>query len=558
MNHTFRANIFRGSTAFGAGFFLLSVVLAAYVLSALVLFCGLRIASWQFPLAVLLAGCATVALSLDMRVLRGIAISVVISVLAGAVCTLFEDSSFDGNVYHQKIMALMLEGWNPYHDTGTWSHFYDPYTWHYAKAIEMAGASVTAFTGYIESGKVINFMLLFAGAFLMYDFMQRTGGIKSVGTRVGLVLLMACNPVCISQMLTYYNDYVKYICLVLTLIAAASIDIARTRAERKIWLSVLCGAIILAVGTKFNAFFEEGLAIALFLIWLACKKRWRLAFMVICVSAAVTLFALFVLGYHPYITNLLSHGHPLYPLMGEGAIDIMSYNTPFVIEDLDRFSAFVVSLFTPEIPNHSQRLGGFTFLMPLMLVCVAIIMIELWRGRKSNFRVYSYICICVLASCFVFEQSWWARYICQLWIVPVVAAYAVRSDTSVTLVWLRRVLIICGIVAALITAVKAIRISYPLSVKRQVLYSVCSCGVVYMANMTLEAKHHFTERGIKVNAVAIHELGKHAVRFFGEDDSWPHPIIGIDSVQIIDFNNIGKRWGINPERHLFIHGGNKL
>ncbi|MDE6741111.1 MAG: hypothetical protein K2J58_02145, partial [Muribaculaceae bacterium] len=97
--------------------------------------------------------------------------------------------------------------------------------------------------------------------------------------------------------------------------------------------------------------------------------------------------------------------------------DIMTYNTPTEYLQHDRFSNFFRSLISLSIPTIDTREGGFGILMLPML---AVALYAVWIGRKKSGYVPLYICACVFVSCFFFEQSWWARYITQLWLIPVV------------------------------------------------------------------------------------------------------------------------------------------
>ena len=412
--------------AWSAAIALLGIIFFSYSFSVASFFLGIGMTKSVFPLS-LIAGIATVtALDVKRDTVRSGALTglVLLTVMA---CILIEgslyDQSYDGIRYHQETIASICDGWNPFDGADGINAPESIWPLHYAKAIEIAEASIVCFTGKMETGKAINLIMIVAVAIGVYAFLRKNpsriflkGNLpqqawnrkKSLFT----TLLIVGNPVVWSQWIVYYIDFYKYLYLLLVLLSFCLIA-SSEKCRRVQGYTALTMTLVLAMGSKFNFFFEAGLWMILAFVRLLWKKDYADLRRLIIVSA-VSLGIGTLLAYHPYITNAIGYGHPLYPLMGEGSADIMSGNTPEVFEGNGRIVNFFKSLFSISVPIYDQRAGGFTILMPFILLISAIIA---WRLRHSIRSVIWYVAICTLLSCFIFEQTWWARYICQLWLV---------------------------------------------------------------------------------------------------------------------------------------------
>lgn len=539
--------IVRGwSRPFCIGVFLLSLIATIYILTAVVLLCGGAVSGWIYPSAILLSALIVCGVDRDKHALLDIASALGIVALVSVICAFMEDASWDGNVYHQKVVALLLYGWNPYHPTKIWDIYYDPWVWHYAKSLEMSAASVASATGYIESGKSVNFILILSSAFLVYDFLCRSGVRLSVKCRLWLTVIAVANPVGMAQSITYYNDFAKYYYLLITIISAVSIC-RSDRNRRTVWYGILFAVIILAIGTKFTAFFEEGVAVAVFMLWLMWHKDWRLLRTIFVIAVVALVSGALLLGYHPYVTNCLMAGHPLYPLLGDGTIDIMTGLTPEIFREHGRVYNFFSSLLTLRVPYYAEFAGGFGALMPLLLAIVAAVAVFMWR--KVPMAIY-YIGGFVLASCFFYEQSWWARYICQLWLLVPIAVFATCYSRSRWSKYARSGIMVCVVLTMAGVGFRAAKGSATLSVRRQMLYEFTRDDGARVANLTLECRRHFEERGISVQEVGVDSLSETSLIFFGDKSPWVYPMVDVTQGQYTEFAKRCRIFGMHPERHL--------
>ncbi|MDE6417531.1 MAG: hypothetical protein K2K68_10985 [Duncaniella sp.] len=397
---------------------LLATVFYSFALSVAVMWAQCRLSWWIFPAAVV-AAIVTALVAVPRAVGEGAALKVTVltlAVVAAAVGAAWVtiDYSYDGLYYHQEIIAALCDGWDPFAPPFDKVPRYTPWAVHYAKAVEIAAAAIVSCTGVLETGKAINIIALAAMACGVNAWLGEQGG-RLTRHRTMLTLAAVANPVVWSQLFTYYIDFYKYVYLIFALMAFGDIALNRRRGYVVLFMTLL-----LAMATKFNIFFEAGLWVLAAMIWWGIRGE-RGALKGVFVTGLLALFIGVALTFHPYVTNWLQAGHPLYPLMGEGAEDIMTSNTPAGYLGRSRFVTFFLSLASVTLPNVGQPVGGFTPLMPVILLLSLWILFRL-RGAISGAALYTVVLVTL--SCFLFEQAWWARYICQLWAVPVILVAA--------------------------------------------------------------------------------------------------------------------------------------
>ena len=531
-----------------AGACLLMTLVLSFTISAVAMLVGGRVGGWIFPLSLLLSAGAYI-FTVDARHktrIRAIAVVAGCVVLPIAMCALFEDPSFDGNTYHQETIARLLGGWNPYRDGDVPSDM-SPWTRHYAKGLEIIASSIASATGSMESGKAVNFLLLSATALMLPASLRQLHHGISRRDSIILTVALVANPVAMSQMLTFYIDYSKYYYLLLTVILACRITTAgQPPADRARDSLLLTGVIWLAIATKFNIFFEEGLCVAAIIVWLWVRGNTRGAWQVCACGAAALLAGAFVLCFHPYVTNYITSGHPLYPLMGDGAADIMTGNTPALFSH-GRVVNFLISYFTPVLATYDARVNGFGFLTTILLLLSAVVFI---RSRRSVPAWMWYALAVTLASCFMFDQSWWARYVCQLWFVPCMAFMVTFIYARGGNAWLRGAFATLILLSTLLSFASTLCISGRLTMVRQYLYSKGRRHPIVVSYTTPQLERHFSEHGITVV-----ELGSAArcggeksgrISYYGEiDGPGGFPTVIATHAEIEALTAMGRNFGLD-------------
>lgn len=368
------------------------------------------------------------------------------------------DLSWDGQTYQQAAIILLKDGWNPVLDqpiqpmqVGVGAQLTGKemlnafHLWinHYAKGPWLLDAVFYKLTGKIEWSKMFNFLLLFASFFLCLAA-NLLATPKKVWRALLFSALLACNPVVFTQLTSFYIDG-QLASLVVIFCALGYILIKQF--DRWIMLA-LCGAIVLMVNVKFTALvYAVLLSGGLLLLYFLYEKNGLWKKMIIPLGAAF-LIGVGVVGYNPYITNTVTKGHPFYPLAGKDAVDIMFYNSPKDFPEMNRWEKLFITTFAKSenigVEHSSQlklpftgsaeevkifispdvRVGGFgpLFGAASLLGCFVLIGIVLYQKSRS---VPLLVVIGLLfATVVVNPECWWARYVPQLWMIPLLLALA--------------------------------------------------------------------------------------------------------------------------------------
>lgn len=511
------------ATGFAASTLLLTLC-ATCLIEGFVWMAGGVIGPFIFPTAVIISALTSTLLQRPLSLpvaAKGTAIAVVLIAVSVALSSLIEDNSYDGNFYHQEEVVTLAEGWNPVKEISPEGHNLQLWTIHYAKAMEMIAAAIVSTTGNLESGKGVNLILILASALFVFSFLKRVAPSIGNAQRWAICFIAVANPVCVAQATTFYNDFTKYYYFILTAIFLYEIWFRPTSRS----LLYLGCTTLLAVGTKFNIFFDQGTFIAAGMIWFFIKKRPRPAFMIAGVALTAVAIGLLLPFYHPYITNMVNFGNPFYPLMGNPEIDIMTNNTPEIYTSHNRFVNFFISLFSFSIPTYDSRIGGFTVMMPLLLIVSAWVF---WRYRREIPAAAVYTAAMAFVSCFFFEQSWWARYICQLWGVPVIATvslFLIKNERKAVIA--RRLMIALATVAFFATAVPSAARIYLHNVRRSFIYSVPDGTEVKVYNSMRHTDRHLREHGlIPVETESLDSLDlTRTVFFYGSHKILDNPLV---------------------------------
>ncbi len=521
-----------------AGTMLLAMVFYTLCIALLCFAVGTPINYWGFPVAVS-ASVATIlcVFGTSKRSWRVVVLTLVSLAAASVVCSMLTDQSYDGNAYHGETIGRLLDGWNPVKETAD-----TPTVWVncYAKALEIAEASVAALTGNMESGKVVNLML--AGAALLL-----TGGVLRLvypslsKKRVAIVvLLFSANPVLITQLFTYYNDYALYCCI---LIVGTGMLRMYRMGWSWFWAAITLAATMIGMVTKFTHGFYLGIEWDAFLLLLVISRRSvSVIIRSASIAAAGALFGLCVLGYHPYVTNAQRFGHPLYPLMGDNVEDIMSGNTPIEFQEGGRIVNFVKSMTMSRRITYDQRYGGFGPYMYIMLLASVVLIAGSWRVWQAL-----YVSLCLLISCFVFEQTWWARYIPYLWaVIPVSVLTSMIVSVKAGL-WqkpVRCIIYVCALLTLPHCVVDAVGLKIEATMYRRLLYEEARrSGVVNVAiePYNVHVRRRLDEAGLKYNIIRRCEIDTTRALFL-TNDGFRGDVIELSPTAFRDITTPGSRY----------------
>ncbi|WP_429842516.1 hypothetical protein [Brevibacillus sp. FIR094] len=386
---------------------------------------------------------------------------VIVSGISYSISANTFDLSFDGQTYHQEAIVKITNGWNPVHDqpivkpSGSkevaemvnrevLSAFH---LWinHYAKGPWMLDAVMYKLTGQIEISKIFNLLLIASSFFLTLAAIQAAFPEKK-GAAIAFALLAAFNPAVITQSTSFYIDG-QLGSLVLIICALSYLLYKRYHA----WtLLALCATLMLLAQIKFTALGYAGLlGLAILVLFFFYDRRQHIKSMLVWLSVSLVI-TVGVVGYNPYVTNTLTKGHPFYPLAGKGAVDIMTSNSPHGFKDNTSIENLAISLFskseniaTPHSPtwkvpftvtwkelavffSPDVRVAGFGPLFGGAMIVTCLILVALLLGtHRKKAAPFLWISLALFVTVLINPESWWARYVPQLWLIPLLIALAV-------------------------------------------------------------------------------------------------------------------------------------
>lgn len=361
------------------------------------------------------------------------------------------DASYDGQWYHSSIIKLMNDGWNPFYhpilQQDEVPYYTNTHIWvsHYAKGMETIEAGIVALTGNLESGKTLNIFLAVSLFCFVFDFIGNFNKLDKGIIRFLVALTTTLNPVLVNQMMTHYIDYTCYVFVTIGLVYVYNIVVKK---ERSYMLPLLLMGFFVPT-IKFNIAFWFVVILLVFIGLLYHTKR--IFDKILFRNMAISVVAGFLVGaFNPYITNTVIKHNPVYPLIGEDKIDIMSIVTPQNIEGKCVFYQVNYSLAANpyssdsrrmgndsffkiakddlmDSPKHDLQLGGFgEFFFEAMLI-LFIVFVMLKKDRRWKVTLISilflYLCLFILPSGFL------ARYVPFFYLVPcILIGYILNAE----------------------------------------------------------------------------------------------------------------------------------
>lgn len=301
--------------------------------------------------------------------LKASAVASATLLLVGSIAfvSFYYDDSWDGNAYHKLSAGLIESGWNPIYQTfGQYANetgwflrrdwddadagFYDGYP----KASYLIGASLYALTGFVESGKAFTLVALWGAVGSVAVFTREIGKI-SWRQSFFVALAVCCNPVTLTQIVTFMNDGLLTLLIFQTAFALTYIAISSEGRYDRYAYGVVFLSTTLALNLKFSAFLPFGTIFLAFLLFAIISRRYgshsgwttvqsikkNAAFFFVTVVCATV-----VLGLTSYVHNSVFHQNPLYPMLGRTGATIVNVAIPPAYSDLTPIQQFGYSLFS--------------------------------------------------------------------------------------------------------------------------------------------------------------------------------------------------------------------
>jgi hypothetical protein len=382
----------------------------------------------------------------------------------------FFDLSYDGQAYHQEALIQLVRGWNPvYHQlSGSEANNMDRWLNHYSKGVWFYESVIFKVTQNIEAAKLFHIWLMMAAFSITFSFLLCFKGLP-LWLAFLISLLAAFNPVSIYQSLSFYLDG-QLMSLIVILIVTLGL-IYRGRESNHFHYFLLFMTISILVNVKLTAGIYATILIVGYLTILWFTKKIEVLHEVFTVSAGAFLLGFIIFGFSPYATNTLSQGNPLYPALG---MDRSDYTAPqFPSNFTGRNPAFLLffSIFAKsdnlrgpdktavlKIPftvskdelkaftDTNAKQGGFgplfggAILLAFFVFAAALINLYRLRGRpirghdlpdperfeidrKTNIGIGLFCSALVLSTCLINPASSLARFIPQMWLLPIFAFF---------------------------------------------------------------------------------------------------------------------------------------
>lgn len=456
-----------GSASFYIALLLMVFIFSNILISSLLFVLHITISPLQ-PILASLATATTGAFILrrcDWRTITGITAVVIVAILTSIYITsVTSDDTVDTHGYHQTAVGAMRYGWNPlYEDIGDFNEsgkspirlqndYYEKWDNHYPKAHWIYAANIYSVTGAIETGRSMVLLVITILFFLVLHYALTR---FSLGLSFVLGSLAAFNPISAMQMFSYYNDGMLGNLLLMTILLLTMVLDKKYTSFSLPHYALIVMALSVLVNLKFTGPAYAGVYCFVYFGYIVANKNYRKKYArpLFITGVAAVAVAVFIVGLSTYPKNLLEKGSPFYPLMGgDSEIDIITENEPYTFHEMNNVEKFVTSNFsrTDNISESSGRDPAikipFTFsideLTYLSFVDPRIAGYGVWFGgillasigwlvymaikllRQKDWDKLWLMILPLAPTAFIvlaLPESWWARYVPQMFLVPAVA-----------------------------------------------------------------------------------------------------------------------------------------
>ena len=331
-----------------------------------------------------------------------------------AIMSYTYDYSYDGNTYHKTGIAWLEQGYNPLFDTfqstGGWSPF-SVWVEHYPQGSYTVAASVYILTHNIESGKIITSLLALAVFFIAESYLS-IFNMRPI-PRAFVALILAFNPITMSQMLNYYVDGMLSDSLFLLILSLLIISNEKYRIGSQAKWGLLAAAFVICANLKFTGLvYALIFSFAFFVFWIYAfwKQRNRKGIRKLTTKAFfIIFFSVCIIGAGSYVKNFAQHGSPFYP--------IYNNDTGYAIDEIPKelmgknpFYIFFVGYWSSS-----------KVLLIALLVSVVVMLIGLFilykTDKKLCLQLSVILFICIFLNYFI-SASFMPRISVYLMILP--------------------------------------------------------------------------------------------------------------------------------------------
>jgi hypothetical protein len=308
---------------------------------------------------------------------------------------------------------------------------------HYPKAFEYFAYTAKVLTGHFNSGKSFTLLLSVPALFALMRLFQTAG----ISGRTSLIAAAASvyNPVAIGQVTSFYIDAAHYYCW-----AIFSINLLFAIKRLPYSKAQLGCALVLLIASKLTGPVFAALTIFVFVaVDFVTGERSNLIrrYRGIVAQLAIWSFvAVAIVGYSPYVQNVVAGENVLYPVLGKDKVDVMGGKASAHFLGLNPVHKLLLSYFS--LPSNCSscddaepvfaptkarmrdafialhttdtRFAGFgPFFGVMLIACLASFF---WR--RQNAEIVKIYLLATMVLVLTHPQSWWARYVPMFYVVP--------------------------------------------------------------------------------------------------------------------------------------------
>ena len=351
--------------------------------------------------------------------------------------------SYDGLNYHVATPLMLDQALNGVTDAREPGGIF--WAVHYPKAFEYFAYTAKVLTGHFNSGKSFT-LLLSVPALVALMQLFRTAGVSA---RIALLAAATCiyNPVAIGQVTSFYVDAAHFYCWTIF-----SVNLLFAIKRLPYSKAQLGGALVLLIASKLTGPIFAAISIFVFIVanFVTGEKTdlFRKYRSIIGQLVVWSLVAVVIIGYSPYVENVVAGENVLYPVAGKDKVDVMDGKASPHFLSLNPLHKMLLSYFSlPSncsscseaepvfVPTKARvrdafialhttdtRFSGFgPFFGVMLIACLASFF---WRRKNASVvRIYL---LATLLLVLIHPQSWWARYVPMFYVVPfmVVAGFS--------------------------------------------------------------------------------------------------------------------------------------
>lgn len=308
----------------------------------------------------------------------------------GLTHTLY-DISFDGQGYHGEAISTMIDGWNPilqttssgisqYADDGKQNVFLDSYP----KFNWYQGTIIYNLTQNFKDIKFFNIAIILPAFIISYLCLEKYKFSSSKNyqkfIQVFLSVLIILNPVGIIQSTSNSLDGLVYYVMVILFGLFILLNNALVKNQKQL-ITVhgihLTLVSCLLINIKTSALIYVVLFSAPYLLYVLIK--FKKSFLKILSFVVAGLFmGIVVLGYNPYMTNIINGKNLIYPIL-DSKVDYFSVNTPSNLLDKNGVEIFFYTLF-----SASDNKDNATLKLPFTINNDEIVSMQSAQPKKAG------------------------------------------------------------------------------------------------------------------------------------------------------------------------------